>query len=117
MFFNRKPSSSSEKGNPEIDELRVLAAQSLLPGATTRFPTRRPRNYPLGVGNERAQYVHSFQRWKQSEMEKKQVVVHLDRDLVKRISHVAVDWAIPRKRAIERMLYIVVEQVEDGLRV
>ena len=50
-------------------------------------------------------------------MEKKQVVVHLDRDLVKRIDHIAIDWGMRRKYAIERMLTIVVGQIEGGLRV
>ncbi len=48
---------------------------------------------------------------------KKQVVVHLDRDLVKRIDHIAVDWDMFRKYAIERMLTIAVDQVEGGLHV
>ncbi len=50
-------------------------------------------------------------------MVKKQVVVHLDRDLVKRIDHIAIDWGMRRKYAIERMLTIAVRQVKDGLRV
>ena len=50
-------------------------------------------------------------------MEKKQVVVRLDRDLVKHIDHFAVDWGEFRGPTIERMLTIVVGQIEDGLRV
>lgn len=45
--------------------------------------------------------------------EKQQVVVRLDKELVKRIDHVAVDWESFRGEAIERLLRMAVEQVEQ----
>ena len=50
-------------------------------------------------------------------MEKKLVVVRLDRDLVKRIDHYAVEWGEFRGPTIERMLTIVVGQIGDSLHV
>ena len=44
---------------------------------------------------------------------KQQVVIRLDRDLVKRIDHIAVEWDDFRGAAIERLLSIAVEYVEN----
>ena len=41
---------------------------------------------------------------------KQQVVIRLEKDLVKRIDHIAVEWDVFRGEAIERLLGIAVEQ-------
>ena len=44
---------------------------------------------------------------------KQQVVIRLEKDLVKRIDHIAVEWDVFRGEAIERLLTIAVGQVTD----
>lgn len=43
---------------------------------------------------------------------KKQVVIRLDKDLVKRIDHISVEWDKYRGEAIERLLTIAIQQLD-----
>ena len=45
---------------------------------------------------------------------KQRVLVDIDRTLLRRIDHIAVDWDAYRKDAITRLLRIAVETVEGG---
>ncbi len=44
--------------------------------------------------------------------EKQQVVIRLDKDLVKLIDHLSVDWENYRGEAIERLLTIAIQQLD-----
>ncbi len=44
---------------------------------------------------------------------KQRVLLDLDRELVRRIDHIAVDWDDYRKDAIARLLQIAVDKVEE----
>ncbi len=47
--------------------------------------------------------------------ETKKVLIDVDKDLLRRIDHIAVDWDMFRKKAIVRLLDIAVQQTEPQL--
>ena len=47
--------------------------------------------------------------------ETRKVLIDVDKDLLRRIDHIAVDWDMFRKKAIVRLLDIAVQQTEPQL--
>lgn len=48
--------------------------------------------------------------------ERQRVLIEVDKDLLKRIDHISIDWDVYRKEAIERLLAMAVQKVEQESR-